>query len=54
MADLNYLTITKAHQLLVDKEISATELTNFYINKIRRYDPKIQAVLTICESQALE
>ncbi len=54
MADLNYLTITRAHQLLVDKEISATELTNFYIAKIRQYDPKIQAVLTLCESQALE
>ncbi len=54
MADLNYLTISRAHQLLVDKEISATELTNFYIAKIRQYDPKLQAVLTLCESQALD
>ncbi len=52
MADLNYLTISRAHQLLVDKEISATMLTNFYIDKIRQYDPKLQAVLTMCESQA--
>ena len=54
MPDLNYLSITEAHELLVAKKISAQELTEFYIGKIRNLNPKIRAVLTVCESQALK
>lgn len=53
MPDLNYLSITEAHELLVAKKISAQELTEFYIGKIRNLNPKIRAILTVCESQAL-
>lgn len=52
MPDLNYLSITEAHELLVAKKISAQELTEFYIGKIRNLNPKIRAILTVCESQA--
>ncbi len=54
MPDLNYLSITEAHELLVAKKISAQELTEFYIGKIRNLNPKIRAILTVCESQALK
>ena len=54
MANLNYLSITEAHQLLSTKQVSAKELTQFYIDKIRRLNPKLRAVLVVCEAQALE
>lgn len=54
MPDLNYLSITEAHELLVAKKISAQELTEFYIGKIRNLNPKVRAILTVCESQALK
>jgi len=54
VVNLNYLSITEAHELLVAKKISAQELTEFYIGKIRNLNPKVRAILTVCESQALK
>lgn len=53
MTGLDYLTISEAHKLLAKKTISATELVNFYITKIHNLNPKIRAVLTVCEKEAL-
>ncbi len=53
MAKLDYLTIPEAHKLLTDKVVTATELANYYISKIHNLNPKIRAVLTICEKEAL-
>lgn len=54
MSQLAYLTIEKAHSLLVKKEISCVELVQYYIDRIKQYDQgKIDAILTLCEEQAL-
>lgn len=53
MTNLDYLTILEAHDQLVGKKVTATELTNFYIAKIHNLNPKVRAVLTVCEKQAL-
>ncbi len=53
MKNLNYLGIEEAHEMLVAGKITATELTNFYIQKIHSLEPSIKAVITICEKQAL-
>lgn len=53
MAELNYLTINEAHKLLVDKRVTAVELTNFFITKIRDLNPKVRAILAVCEKEAL-
>lgn len=53
MAQLDYLTINQVHKLLTEKKVSATELTNYFISKIHNINPKIRAVLTVCEKEAL-
>jgi len=52
--ELYNLSVRKAHEMLVNKEISSVELTSAVLANIRRVDPKIRAYLTITEEQALE
>jgi aspartyl-tRNA(Asn)/glutamyl-tRNA(Gln) amidotransferase subunit A len=51
--DLINLSVRKAHEMLINKQISSVELTTAVLNNIRRLDPKIQAYLTVSEQQAL-
>ena len=53
MVDLNYLSIKQAHELLKSKNVSAVELTQFYLDKIEKLDPKIKAVLTVVKDDAI-
>jgi aspartyl-tRNA(Asn)/glutamyl-tRNA(Gln) amidotransferase subunit A len=53
MADLNYLSIKEAHELLKSKQVSAVELTQFYLDKIAKLDHKIKAVLTVTKDDSL-
>lgn len=52
--DLNELTIKQAHQGLVKKEFSATELCQAAFKKIKEEDQEISAFLTLSKNQALE
>ncbi len=54
MADLSYLSITQAHDLLTSKQVSVVELTQYYLDRIKQHDPKIKACLTVCDKTALE
>lgn len=47
------LTIAAAHELLKNKQISATELTKQYLDRIAAVDPKVEAYLTVTAEQAL-
>ncbi|MBU2036694.1 Asp-tRNA(Asn)/Glu-tRNA(Gln) amidotransferase subunit GatA [Patescibacteria group bacterium] len=51
--DLANLTIIKARQLLKDKEVSATELAQAYLARIKKEDAKIHAYLSVTEKTAL-
>ncbi|OLN29806.1 Asp-tRNA(Asn)/Glu-tRNA(Gln) amidotransferase subunit GatA [Desulfosporosinus metallidurans] len=46
-------SISELHELLVHKDVSSTELTNAYIDRIHNVDPDLQAYLTVLEDQAL-
>lgn len=46
-------TAGELHQLLVSKEISATELTRAFLRKIHRLDDKVRAFITVTEDAAL-
>jgi len=50
---LEYLTIESAHELLSSKKISCTELTSYYLERIKNLDKKIAAVLELQEDSAL-
>jgi len=52
--DLKDLTITKIHHGLVNKEFSAVEVTQAYLERIKSQDEKIGAFLTLAEKTALE
>lgn len=54
MADLSYLTIRRAHQLLASKEVSAVELVNFHLDQIKKIDTGVRAILARCSESALE
>jgi len=51
---LDKLTISQVHKGLQKKEFSALELTNVYLEKIRKQDKKIFAYLTITKKLALK
>ena len=46
------LTIHELHQKLVDREISAVELTNEHLERIERLDGTVHAYLTVTDAQA--
>lgn len=52
--DLSSLTITKARKMLKKKEISSIELTKEYLARIKKYENKINAFVTVTENVALE
>jgi len=52
--NLNELTIKEARRLLDSGEIGALELTKACLTQIKKLNPEINAVLTICEDAALE
>ncbi len=53
-SDLTRLTIHEAHQLLMGKKVSSVELTQAYLERIRRLEPEVRAFMTVTEELALE
>lgn len=51
---LNELTIKQAREKLDKKEITSVELTKACLARIKEVNEKLNAVLTICEKEALE
>lgn len=52
--DITKLTIKEARTLLDSKQISAIELTNTFLDRIKKLDVQVDAYLTICEESALK
>src|SRR5690349_9663897 len=52
-AELNRLTITKAREHLRRREISARELTRACLERIAAVEPRLNAFITVCETEAL-
>ncbi len=52
--DITKLTIKEARSLLDSKQISAIELTNTFLDRIKKLDVQVDAYLTICEESALK
>jgi aspartyl-tRNA(Asn)/glutamyl-tRNA(Gln) amidotransferase subunit A len=48
------LTINQAHEGLVKKKFSCEKLTQYYLDKIKKEDKKINAVITVTADLALE
>ena len=51
---LCYLSITQLSHLLKARKITALELTQLYLARIRKYDPSLKSVITLTEDSALK
>jgi aspartyl-tRNA(Asn)/glutamyl-tRNA(Gln) amidotransferase subunit A len=51
---MHHKTIKALSQDLADKKISSTELTQHYLERIKKFDAKINSFITITEEQALQ
>jgi aspartyl-tRNA(Asn)/glutamyl-tRNA(Gln) amidotransferase subunit A len=51
---LNELTIHEAHQLLASRQVSAVELAQVALARIKSVEPKLHALVTVTEELALE
>ena len=47
-------SISQIHDMLVNREISATELTKYYLKRINHYDKQLQSFIHLDEDKALE
>ncbi len=47
-------SLLKLRTMLDEKEISVLELTNIYLDNIKKYNPKINCYITVCEDFALK
>ena len=51
--ELAFLTVRELSELVRTRKISATSLTNLYLDRLKRYDPKLKFVVTLTEERAL-
>lgn len=45
-------TITQLREKLLSKEISATEVVEYYLDRIKRYDSQFNSYITVCEEES--
>ncbi|WP_254053521.1 amidase [Singulisphaera sp. GP187] len=51
---LAFLPVTELSALLRTRQVSATELTTLYIDRLKRFDPLLKCVVTLTEALALK
>jgi len=52
--DLAYFTIGELACLIKTKQITSTELTKFFLERLKKYDPALHCVITLTEERALK
>ncbi len=52
--DLSFWTITNLAGLIKSRKVSSLELTNMYLSRLKKYDSKLQCVITLTEELALQ
>lgn len=50
--DLSTLTSKELHQRIVNKDISVMELVELFLSRIEKYDPQLNAYITVLQDQA--
>ncbi|MEM9077175.1 MAG: amidase [Bacteroidota bacterium] len=54
LSDLAFFTIPKLASLIKHKKISCVKLTQFYLDRLKKYSPKLECTITLTEELALE
>ncbi len=52
--DLAFYSVAELAKLISTKQISSEDLTKFYIERLKKYDPKLKCVVTLTEELALQ
>ncbi|MDX2072241.1 MAG: amidase [Haliscomenobacter sp.] len=52
--DLAWCTVRELAELLRTRQISSEELTRFFLNRLKKYDPQLHCVITLTEDLAIE
>ncbi|CAN5742200.1 amidase [soil metagenome] len=53
LEELAFAPVTELSEMLRRRRVTSTELTRMYLDRIRRYDPALHAVVTVTEERAL-
>jgi Asp-tRNA(Asn)/Glu-tRNA(Gln) amidotransferase A subunit family amidase len=51
--DIAFASVAQLGQWIRARQLSSTRLTGIYIERIKRLDPKLRCVITLCEAHAL-
>lgn len=51
---LEFLEVTELRKLLDTKQISSLELTKHFLERVKKFNPKLNAFITVTESEALK
>src|SRR5215471_15329627 len=51
--DIAFAPVTQLSRWIESRQLTSERLTNIYLNRIERYDPKIRAIITLTKEHAL-
>lgn len=54
LEDIAFWPVTKLAELIRTRQVTSTELTQMYLDRLKRYDSKLECVITLTEERALE
>jgi Asp-tRNA(Asn)/Glu-tRNA(Gln) amidotransferase A subunit family amidase len=54
LEDVAYWSVGDLGELIRTKQVTSTELTKMYLDRLKRYGPKLECVITLTEARALE
>ena len=54
LEDVAFFTISQLAYLIRTKQVTSTELTNMYLERLKKYGPTLKCVVTLTEERALE
>ena len=52
--DLAYYSVRELAELLRTRQVTSTQLTRLYLNRLKKYDPQLKCVITLTEDLALQ
>lgn len=54
LEDAAFWPVTRLSRLIRDRRVSAVDLTRMYLNRLKRYGPRLECVVTLTEERAME
>ncbi|HZQ45034.1 MAG TPA: amidase [Acidobacteriaceae bacterium] len=52
--DIGFASVSRLSQMIRDRKITSELVTKIYLNRLSKFNPKLNCVITLCEEHALE